>query len=271
MPPRDAQQAVLSASIVYYDNAHYIERTLPPTLEALRTVGAEIYLIDNASTDNTQEVIQKVLAHSSGNVHFLHSEVNNGFGRGHSLVLDLIKSKYHLICNPDLIIDGQDTLAKCLEFLDGNPDVGMMTLKLLNEDGSLQAGNKTHPNVLDLLLRRVFPNAKARWIQKRMEHYEMRDIGYDQVVDVEFMPGSFLIIRTDAWKQVGGFDPRYFLYFEDADLGREIQRAKLRTVYFPGASVTHFWERASHKSIRGALILVMNGIRYFNKWGWKLY
>jgi GT2 family glycosyltransferase len=70
---------------------------------------------------------------------------------------------------------------------------------------------------------------------------------------------------------VGGFDARYFMYFEDADISRKFQRLGYRTVCYPHVAVVHTWERASHKSLRMALVLIANGYRFFSKWGWRLY
>ncbi|WP_157046224.1 glycosyltransferase family 2 protein [Geotalea uraniireducens] len=101
------------------------------------------------------------------------------------------------------------------------------------------------------------------------DRYEMKDIGYEDICDVEFMSGSFMFCRTDALTAVGGFDDRYFMYLEDADLSRKIQQAGYRTVYFPTAKVTHLWERASYKSLQMTWIHIRSAIAYFNKWGWK--
>ena len=98
----------------------------------------------------------------------------------------------------------------------------------------------------------------------------MADLGYEACYDVPFASGSFMVCRTAALRAVGGFDERNFLYFEDADLSRSLQNAGWRTVYFPGATVVHGWQRVSHNSLRMALILIRSGIRYFNKWGWKI-
>lgn len=259
----------LSVAIVYFNNADLIASVLPTTLRSVRGAATQCFLIDNASTDATSVSLEEVKGCEDQIVCTIRSNTNVGFGRAHNLVLERLCSEYHLICNPDIIIDDPSTLKKCIDFLDRNADVGMMTIKLLNGDGTLQAANKRNPNVLDLILRRAFPRSQWSWIERRMVKYEMRDVGYDHVTDVPFMPGSFLMVRTKLLQSIGGFDHRYFLYFEDADLGRMIQSKGLRTVYFPGATVMHLWARAAHKDIKMAGILAANGARYFAKWGWR--
>jgi GT2 family glycosyltransferase len=99
----------------------------------------------------------------------------------------------------------------------------------------------------------------------------MKDKGYDSMYDVESMTGAFMFCRMDILRKLGGFDPRYFMYFEDFDLSRKFQLLGYRTVYYPRATVTHLWERAAHKKLRITFVFIVNMFRYFNKWGWKFF
>ena len=264
-----ALKETISASIVYYNNEDYLERVLVRVLPAFRSANVKLFLVDNASTDGTSAILDRYVAPEDPWVTRIRSPLNVGFGRAHNLVLDHLHSNYHLICNPDIVFEDASTLCECVSFMEQQPDVGLTTVKLLNPDGTLQAANKMYPNILDLFLRRFCSRTRWEFLRRRMAHYEMRDVGYDTVIDVPFVNGAFMMVRTELLHAVEGFDPRFFLYFEDADLSRKIQKTH-RTVYYPNASVVHFWERSSHKHIHMGLILIENGIRYFNKWGWKL-
>jgi hypothetical protein len=99
----------------------------------------------------------------------------------------------------------------------------------------------------------------------------MKDKGYDTIYDVESMSGAFMFCRTDVLRELGGFDPRYFMYFEDFDLTRRFQEHGFRTVYYPYVTITHLWERSVHKSLRLTCLFTISMFRYFNKWGWKLF
>jgi len=144
----------------------------------------------------------------------------------------------------------------------------MLSPKILNEDGTIQGLNKRYPTVLDLFLRRFVPRNLQGLFKKRLDYYEMRDVGYDIMYDVEFLSGAFMFCRTDLLKSIGGFDPRYFLYFEDVDLCRRIQRTH-RTVYFPDVSVTHYWERSAHKNWTYTVHFIKGAQTYFNQWGYR--
>jgi hypothetical protein len=113
------------------------------------------------------------------------------------------------------------------------------------------------------------PDALKPFFKRRIESYDMQDVGYDRQCDVPFVSGAFMFCRTAILKAVGGFDERYFLYFEDADLSRKIRDCGYRTVYFPDVSVTHAWERLAHKTRRGAWLFIISACRYFSKWGFR--
>ena len=84
--------------------------------------------------------------------------------------------------------------------------------------------------------------------------------------DIENATGCFMFIRTELFREIGGFDKRYFMYFEDCDLTREVN-ARSRTVYYPGATVYHEWGRESKKNFRLKLIQINSMLRYYSKWG----
>ena len=97
---------------------------------------------------------------------------------------------------------------------------------------------------------------------------EMRDVGYDHIYDVPLLSGSFMFCRTALLRKLRGFDPKYFLYFEDFDLCRRVQETH-RTVYNPYSSVIHFWKRASHINLVFTYYFMRSAFLYFNRWGYK--
>jgi GT2 family glycosyltransferase len=196
---------------------------------------------------------------------------NVGYGRGHNwAIFNAPGSKYHLILNPDVTIPPQ-TINLLVTFMEKNPDVGLVCPKVLNNDGSTQFLNKRYPTLFDLFLRRFVPKSFHHLTQHRLDQYEMRDIVYDNICYVECISGCFMFCRTEVLKSVGGFDDRYFMFFEDFDLSRKIQESGYRTVYYPHATVTHLWERASHKSLKMTMVHIQSAFKYFNKWGWLFY
>lgn len=231
------------------------------------SLSVELHIVDNSPTESLKDYLTNL--HLPITYHFYGS--NAGYGKGHNLVINKgLNSRYHIIINPDIIITSS-TIESLYSFMDKNPDIGMVCPKVLNEDGSVQPLKKRYPTVFDLFARRFLPKSLHGLLKKRLSWYETRDIGYEKIHDVEFMTGCFMFCRTSVLKAVDGFDERYFMYFEDCDLGQKFQNAGYRTVYYPNATVTHLWERASHKNLKMTWVLIVNMFRYFNKWGWKLF
>lgn len=253
-----------TAAIVVFNNPpQIIQKAIKSLLACSLNMG--LHIIDNSPT----EAPKPYLADLPVTYHF--DGFNAGYGKGHNLVINkLLTSRYHIIINPDIIID-PSTIESLYSFMNQNPDIGIVCPKILNEDESIQFLNKRYPTVFDLFARRFIPKSLHYLIRSRLDRYEMKDVGYEDICDVECISGCFMFCRTEVLKKVGGFDDRYFMYLEDFDLSRKVQQAGYRTVYYPFATVTHLWERASHKSLKMTWVHIESAIKYFNKWGWKFF
>lgn len=257
-----AAQTVTASATLYGASMSEITRLVDTLLNARRV--REIYLIDNSPRARRADRIAARL--DSDRVHYIKPGRNLGFGRGHNLALDqiLTVSKYHLVANLDTYFESSavDELA---DYMDAHDNVGAVTPRIINRDGSLQALPRLLPKPMDVIGRRFFP--KAQWAKKRSKQYEMATCDFDREMDVAFVSGSFMFLRCEALRHVGVFDRRYFLYGEDLDLSRRLA-ARYRTVYLPHITVTHEWQRSNHKTTVGTIRAARSMASYFNKWGW---
>jgi GT2 family glycosyltransferase len=259
----------LSIGLVTFNHEQVIEKTLRSVLDSLSpAIPAHVWVLDNCSADGTLSVLHQAAAGDS-RVTVIANTRNEGFARGNNRILRLVNSTYHVFCNPDITIT-RGALDTLLRFLRSHPDVGIVCPRVHFNDGRLQPLNKRHPTVSDLFLRRFMPAAFQRYFAERMRRYDMLDRGYDESYDVPFVSGAFMVCRTQILQALGGFDVRFFLYLEDADLSRRVQQSGWRTVYCPDAVVLHEWRRDAHRSYRGTLLFCASVFRYFNKWGWRL-
>ncbi len=247
----------VSMSVVTYNSEKHIGELLDSIAAHVRGVAYHLYVIDNGSTDRTIEIVK---SRDDGHITLMENKENVGFGRGHNLILDRIRSQYHACINPDIFIK-DDVIGALSAYLDAHQEIGLVTPKVLYPNGELQILPKRNPKVLYLLSRKCRIGA----LKKYREAFEMREKDPDTAFDIEFCTGCFLFVRTDLLKKVGGFDERFFLYFEDADLGRKIRRYA-RTQYNPAFVVYHYWQRASDKKIRFFLIQLSSMRKYFRKW-----
>jgi len=259
---------MLSVAIVTYNSARSIRPALESIIKNISLSYAPIIVvIDNNSTDSCPAILEEFENRYSF-ITCIKNLSNRGFAQAHNQVILTLESRYHVICNPDIVFSA-DIFTPLVDFMETHPQIGLCCPKFLNSDGTVQPLNRRFPTVLDLFLRRLLPNVLRPFFKKRLESYDMRDIGYDRSCDVPFVSGAFMFCRTDVLKAAGGFDERYFLYFEDADLSRKVQDYGYRTVYFPDVIVTHAWERMAHKSWLGTWLFMKSAYKYFRKWGFK--
>jgi hypothetical protein len=98
----------------------------------------------------------------------------------------------------------------------------------------------------------------------------MKETGYNKIMRLDYASGSFMVFRSDIYKELKGFDDSFFMYLEDADITRRVNQIS-KAIFYPEARVIHAWERSGHKSLKFAKITIQSMIIYFNKWGWKLW
>jgi GT2 family glycosyltransferase len=191
---------------------------------------------------------------------------NIGYGRAHNVALRAAagRSRYSLVMNTDIRYSPH-AVSTLVRILDERPSAGMAAPKILYPDGSLQYVCRLLPSPANLFLRRFFP--RAPWTRRADERYELRRWSHNQVANIPYFQGSFMMLRTELCQRLGGFDERFFLYGEDIDLTRRIHEIA-ESLYVPQASITHDYRRYSSRSLLGTWYGIQNNCRYFNKWGW---
>lgn len=248
----------VSITIVSYHNEEDV-RTAVDSIEAVTpdTIRKQIYIVDNAGEELAGFAAQYA------DVTYLPVGKNLGFGGGHNYVLERLDSKFHAIVNPDILLKS-DAFSKLLAFMQ-DERIGMSVPRLLDEKGELLSVYRRELTVWDMFIRMFLKGG----FKKRRAYHTMQDADYAKPFWVPFAQGSFLLIRTELFKQLGGFDERFFLYMEDADLCRRVNEVS-RLYYCPDAEVIHKWEKGSHKDGTLFKLHVQSMAAYFCKWGWKL-
>jgi GT2 family glycosyltransferase len=254
-----APKPKLSVCIVTYRCYGNCRAALESIFKYTEGVDMTVYVVDNNSGDGTLERLKEEFPAIVG----VQNPDNRGFGHGHNTVIPMLKSEFHAVVNPDILIDS-DVMSELCGYLAGNCDVGMVTPKVLFPGGEDQKLPKRDPSFLALLGRHMF----RKKLRPVVEHYQMLDEDLTRPVDIEFATGCFFIIRTELFRRLEGFDERWFMYFEDMDITRRARGIK-RAVYYPYARVYHAWERSSSHKLKFFVILVLGMFKYFGKWGFK--
>lgn len=244
-------EILVSASIVTYNDISRAPDTVESVVSNTKKYPLKLYVVDNNSSDGTADLIEK-----SGQATIIRNGRNLGFGAAHNVVLSQPLGKYHFVINPDIILN-QDVISQMVDYFEANPDVVMAMPKILNTDGTEQKLPKEKPT-----FKRLF---FGRLSNKIRSDYVWADKEITQPVEINFCTGCFFCIRTDVFKKLLGFDERYFMYLEDADLALKAKR-KGKVVFLPQFSVTHAWERESSKSIKYLFIHIISCFKFLFKW-----
>jgi GT2 family glycosyltransferase len=246
--------------------------SLASTLKSLKNAVARLH--DTTITiwiiDNSPPLHQPVWLNSLCNEYsavLICGHGNIGFGRGHNLILDNI-GQYHLILNPDVEL-AEDALVSSLDFMDSNPECGLLVPFACWPDGSQQYLCKRLPAIFDLFLRGFAPHFVQSWFSARLNHYEMRDvIGNTTYWDPPMASGCCMLFRSDVLRRLSGFDPGYFLYYEDSDISLRTSKIS-RIVYLPDMKIVHLGGNAARKGWRHIVMFIRSAARFFKIHGWR--
>ena len=266
--------ASLSISIVTYaPDERLLARTLASAADAIAfareqgTLGAaRLLLVDNgpggkapmlgqlarAALSRTQDVGLEVIT-GHGNV---------GFGQGHNLGIARSGCDFHLVLNPDVEM-AREAIDAGLRYLDAHPGVGALTPSVRGTDGEREYLVKGWPTPGVLFVRGFVPRVLHGPFRGALDAYELRHVDWErEQAPVTIASGCFLLCRRALLDQVKGFDPAYFLYFEDFDL--TLRLSKVTTVaYCPLVRIVHHGGKAASKGVRHIAWFVKSARRFF--------
>lgn len=245
----------VSGCIVTYNNEDIIQGCIESIFRETKGVDFKLYIVDNHSQDGTVAIVREYFP----NLEIIEQQQNQGFGHGHNAVLNRLDSKYHVVINPDIYVEG-DVISGLVGMLEEHPDVVMATPKILNEDGTEQFLPKKDPSIRYVIMSKFKPFRHLR------EEYTRQNEEDGTAMEIEMCTGCFFVIRTELLKRLQGFDSRYFLYCEDADLSRRV-REKGKIVFWPYVSAMHKWSRANTRSVKGVMHFLTSLLKYFLRWG----
>lgn len=223
----------------------------------------EVFMIDNASKDNSSEMIRREYP----NITLIENNLNVGFGRANNQALPLIHGRYVLLLNTDAFVQ-QDTLYKTMQYMDAHHKCGILGVKLLGRDGTLQPSCRYFPTPWNIFLERT--GFKQFFKQAKL----IDDMSWDHNVarNCDWVPGCYYMIRKEVIDQVGLFDPRYFLYYEEVDHCFTAKSAGWDVTYFPDTTVVHIGgesakqeSKISSKSQQIESLQIESELLYFRK------
>lgn len=257
----------LSIIILNYKTKGLLRQCLQGISDCRLPMTTDVIVVDNDSKDGSVEMVHQYFPH----VTVIASPRNGGFAAGMNLGLAKAQGRYLLLLNTDVAMFA-GTVEKLRDYLEAHPRVGIAAPKLINPDGTTQFSTYLFPNWLIPILRRT-PLGKLPVAKSLLRRYLMSDWKHDDHRPVGWVLGACMCIRRDALSEVGFFDERFFLYFEDVDLCRRFWTAGWEVHYVPDAEFVHYHARlsAENPGLGGIFsyptrIHIRSGLKYFTKY-----
>lgn len=241
----------LSILIINWRSVEFLEKCLASIYQNSRGVSLEVIVLDNASFDGSADMIERRFTE----VRFIQGEKNIGFAQANNIAYASSRGRYILFLNPDTEVQG-GALRGLVSCLNSFPKVGIAGPRLLNSDGTLQTSCiQAYPTLINQvfdaeILRRLSPGSTLWGIRAL---YESRG----EPVKVQAVSGACLLVRREAFAEVGEFTSAYFMYSEDLDLCYKVQCAGWDIVHLGSVEVIHHGGQSSNRESQTNFATVM--------------
>jgi GT2 family glycosyltransferase len=220
----------ITIALVNYNTGFLLDRLFSTLAEAQGNLKLQIIVVDNVSRDNSLEILRSKYPFAE----VIQNTSNVGFGRANNQALSRMRGRYLLLLNTDAFVS-PDTLVKTFDFMERNPDCGILGVKLVGEDRALQPSCRYFPTPWNVFvaangLERYFPWSRP-----------VDDMNWDHQTNrqCDWVPGCYYLVRKAVIDQVGLFDPRFFLYYEEVDHCRRAHQAGWNVTYYADTEVVH--------------------------------
>ncbi len=232
----------LSVIIVNYNVRYFLEQALLAVRKAARGLDVEVFVVDNASSDDSVPMVREKFPE----VRLLVNEENVGFSRANNQAIRRARGEYILLLNPDTVVN-EDTFQRCLEFMDAHPEAGALGVRMIDGSGKfLPESKRGFPSPWVAFcktfgLSTLFPKSRL------FNHYHLGYLDEHQTHEVEVLAGAFMLLRKKALDEVGLLDESFFMYGEDIDLSWRIHQAGYKNYYFPHTTIIHYKGESTRK------------------------
>lgn len=260
------ERPTVSFVTVCYRTPHLVRLLLRGVEEARFAFPFEYFLVDNGQ-DGTADMVRERYPW----VTVIEPKANVGFARGNNCAFERATGAYIMLLNPDLsVFPGE--VEKLIAYADAHPDVALFGPRLENPNGTRQESCTRFPSVLMPAMRRTILG-RTPWGRAFLRTYLMSDRDHSIPHDVDVLFGAAILARKSVLDEIGWFDERFFMYYEDADLCRRAWKNGWRVTYVPHARFVHYYQRESMirypwETLTNRLVRthIASSVRYFLKY-----
>ena len=232
----------LSIIIVNYNVKYFLEQCLHSVQRASGDLQTEVFVVDNNSVDGSCAMVQEKFP----DVNLIRNDQNLGFSAANNQAIKKSSGRYVLLLNPDTVIE-EDTLVKCVGYMDEHPDSGGLGVKMIDGKGDFLPESKRSlptPRVAFFKifgLSRLFPRSRV------FGRYHLGYLDKDRIHQVEILCGAFMMLRKSALDEVGLLDEEFFMYGEDIDMSYRLLNAGYKNIYYPESTIIHYKGESTKK------------------------
>jgi GT2 family glycosyltransferase len=228
-----------SVIIVSFNTRDVLRECLQALYRNAGSVSYETLVIDNASHDGSPEMVEAEFPW----VRLIRCDKNLGFGNANNRGFEVASGRYIVLLNSDAFLQ-PDALERSVHHMDKNPSVGLAGGRLLDRDGSLQPSSRMFPSYINELL--VVSGLSTKYSKSRFfGRVDQTFADPLEPAETDWVPGAFSIIRRNVLQQIGYFDERFFLYYEEVDLCRRLKASGFNVWYWPDIAVVHLGGESS--------------------------
>ena len=251
----------LSIVILCWNDLKVIRDCLHSIYAQTRLRDFEVIVSDNGSSDGSVAFIRDAYPA----VRVIENRANLRFSKGNNAGIQICRGEYVLILNPDTIIH-EGSLDRWIEFADRHPEAGAFGCRVLNLDGSYQGSAQPFPSLGGDLLGALYLRVLTRLLPFLPSDTYTGWNG-DSERTIDWQCGCCVMFRSDVLKRIGGFDERFFFYYEDVDLCHQVWKSGCTVRYTPEVTITHLGGQSTQRDPHGFEIdKYRNRYRYFYKY-----
>jgi GT2 family glycosyltransferase len=267
----------LEVSVVTYaPDLSHLSHTLSSLKKSLQIAAcnATLSLIDNGPSDFSVHLkrVASECDFEEDSVRLIQPARNVGFGSGHNLSILANSADYHLVLNPDVALS-PNCISQCISWMSAHPDCALVAPAVTPRfTGDAPHLCKAYPSIAVLLLRAFAPKPLKRLFSKKLDQYELRDVLREPLAPARRIPlssGAFMFCNGPTLRDIGGFSPQFFLYFEDFDLCLRLA-SKGSIDFLPSAQISHSGGDAGRKGFRHIRLFAASALKFYLTHGIKI-
>jgi GT2 family glycosyltransferase len=233
----------VSIVIVNYNVCYFLEQCLNSIDASIGHISKEVFVVDNNSVDDSMQMV----AEKFPGVIRIENKENLGFSKANNQAIKQASGRYILLLNPDTVIE-EDTLIKCIEFMDSKPKAGGLGVRMLDGKGNFLPESKRGLPSPKVAFCKIFGLSKFFKKSRTFNYYHLGHLSEFETHEIDILSGAFMFMRAEALEKVGLLDEAFFMYGEDIDLSYRLQKGGYENYYFPETKIIHYKGESTKKS-----------------------